>query len=89
MNYLKAVFWDYPQFTNHEQLLEFIQENRKSRKVYKWLLKRFLEHARVVDALKYFSLQEIADFLPDINLTPYSQKKWKRIIEVYGKAQRK
>lgn len=53
-----------------------------------WLLKRFLEHARVVDALKYFSLQEIADSLSDINLTSYSQKKWKRIIEVYGKAQR-
>jgi cephalosporin-C deacetylase-like acetyl esterase len=60
MNYLKAVFWDYPQLTNREQLLKFIQESKKSKKVYRWLLKRFLEHARVVDTLEYFSLQEIA-----------------------------
>jgi cephalosporin-C deacetylase-like acetyl esterase len=86
MNYLKAVFWDYPQLTNREQLLKFIQESKKSTKVYRWLLKRFLEHARVVDTLEYFSLQEIARYLPDMNLAPYSRKKWKRIIEVYGKA---
>jgi hypothetical protein len=60
MNYLKAVFWDYPQLTNREQLLKFIQESKKSKKVYRWLLKRFLEHALVVDTLEYFSLQEIA-----------------------------
>ncbi len=89
MNYLKAVFWDYPQLANHEQLLIFIRENRKSNRAYKWLLKRFLEHARVVDALKYFSLQEIAGYLPDMNLTPYSRKKWKRVIEVYETSQRK
>jgi len=85
MNYLKAIFWDYPQLTNHDQLLKFIQECKKSKKVYQWLLKRFLEYARVVDALKYFSLQEIARNLPDLNLTPYSKKKWERIIEVYGR----
>jgi hypothetical protein len=89
MNYLKAVFWDYPQLTNQEQLLTFIRENRKSKKVYMWILKRFLEHARVVDVLQYFSLEEIAGYLPDTNLTPYSRKKWKRIIEVYGTTQRK
>lgn len=48
-----------------------------------------MEHARVVDTLEYFSLQEIADILPEIRLTPYSSKKWKRIIEVYEKTQRK
>ncbi|MFW6124452.1 MAG: hypothetical protein ACOC5G_04455 [Acidobacteriota bacterium] len=52
-------------------------------------MKRFLENARVVDTLEYFSLQEIADMFPEIRLSPYSKKKWKRIIEVYGKTQRK
>ncbi|MBD3414793.1 MAG: hypothetical protein GF421_10230 [Candidatus Aminicenantes bacterium] len=53
------------------------------------MLRRFLENARVVDTFEYFSLQEIADILPEIKLSPYSRKKWKRIIEVYGKTKRK
>ncbi|MFW6140864.1 MAG: hypothetical protein ACOC5S_05875 [Acidobacteriota bacterium] len=59
------------------------------KKIYTWVLKRFLENARVVDTLEYFSLQEIADMFPEIRLSPYSKKKWKRIIEVYGKTKRK
>lgn len=89
MNHLGAVFWDYPQLKNQKNLINFIKNNRKSKRVYTWLLRRFLEHGRVVDTLKYFSLQEIAGRLSEIRLTPYSYKKWKRIIEVYGKAQRK
>lgn len=89
MNHLEAVFWDYPQLKNEKNLKNFIRKNKKSKKVYTWLLRRFMEHARVVDTLEYFSLQEIADILPEIRLTPYSSKKWKRIIEVYEKTQRK
>lgn len=89
MNHLEAVFWDYPQLKNEKNLKKFIKKSKKSKKIYTWVLKRFLENGRVVDTLEYFSLQEIADILPEIRLTPYSKKKWKRIIEVYGKTKRK
>jgi hypothetical protein len=89
MNHLEAVFWDYPQLKNEKNLKKFIKRNKKSKKIYTWVLKRFLENARVVDTLEYFSLQEIADILPEIILSPYSRKKWKRIIKVYGKTKRK
>lgn len=89
MNHLEAVFWDYPQLKNEKNLKKFIKKSKKSKKIYTWVLRRFLENARVVDTLEYFSLQEIADILPEIRLTPYSKKKWKRIIEVYGKTKRK
>jgi len=89
MNHLEAVFWDYPQLKNEKNLKDFIKNSKKSKKIHTWILRRFLENARVVDTLEYFSLQEIADILPAIRLTPYSQKKWKRVIEVYGKTKRK
>jgi len=89
MNHLEAVFWDYPQLKNEKNLQNFIKKNKKSKKIYAWVLKRFLENARVVDTLEYFSIQEIADILPEIRLSSYTKKKWKRIIEVYGKTQRK
>jgi len=89
MNYLKAVFWDYPRLSVPEELENFIRLNRANDRVYRWLLKRFLEHARAVDALKYFSLGEISSSLSGLRLSPYAQKKWKRIIEVYGRYQRR
>jgi len=88
MNYLKAVFWDYPQFIDSENLQKFIQETKNFR-LYLWILKRFLEYGRIVDTLNYFPIQEISKQLPNLNLAPYTLKKWKRIIEVYGKSQRK
>ena len=87
MNYLKAVFWDYPQFTEKDNLKNFLQENRNSG-VYLWILKRFLEYGRVIDTIGFFKIAEIAAALPRINLTPYAQKKWRRMIEVYGKIDR-
>ncbi len=88
MNYLKAVFWDYPQFTNSKNLRKFLQENKNFR-VYLWALNRFLEYGRIVDTLNYFQIKEISEQLPKLKLTPYTFKKWKRIIEVYGRSHRK
>jgi hypothetical protein len=45
---------------------------------------RFLEHGRVVDTLKYFTINEIKENLPNLKLNEYSLLKWKRIIEIYG-----
>jgi hypothetical protein len=89
MNYLKAVFWDLPQLAKREYLQKFILENRNLERTYQWLLSRFLEYGRVVDTLEYFSLQEISSQIPKLKLTPYTKQKWERILEVYGKPERK
>jgi len=87
MNTLKAVFWDYPALASPPRLRDFLDKHRAQPRVYRWLLSRFLEHGRAVDALSYFSVREISDALPGLRLSPYSRKKWGRIVEVYGRAQ--
>ena len=85
MNYLNAVFWDYPEFTDPDKLRQIlVKDGDKS--AQRWLLKRFLEHARVVDTLRFFALDTISAELNGLNLTSYSKKKWKRILEVYAKS---
>ena len=88
MNYLKAVFWDYPQFTDKKNLRKYLQEHKNS-SVYLWILKRFLEYGRVVDTISYFKIDEIFKQLPGLKLTPYACKKWKRMSEIYGDSHRK
>lgn len=85
MNYLKAVFWDYPEFTDPDEIRRILQEQGNQR-VRRWLLKRFLQHGRVVDTLLFFRLDIISTELPWLNLDPYSFKKWKRIVEVYDQS---
>ena len=88
MNYLNAVFWDYPRLTKRENLKKYIEEN-KGMDVYFWILRRFIENGRVVDTLDYFNLLEISAGLKKMKLSSYNQKKWNRIIEVYAKNIRK
>ncbi len=88
MNYLKAIFWDYPQFTDVDNFKKTLLEN-KNNSIYLWILKRFLEYGRVVDTISYFNIDEVSKQLPGLKLTPYTYKKWKRIIEVYGQSHRK
>jgi hypothetical protein len=83
MNYLNAVFWDYPEFTDPDTIRRHLLEQGNQR-LRRWLLKRFLEHGRVVDTLLYFRLDTISQELTRLKLTPYTYRKWKRIIEVYG-----
>ncbi len=83
MNYLQAVFWDYPAFTRPERIRQCLQESGNST-TRRWLLQRFLEHARVVDTLEMFSLDAISHEFPSLQLQPYARKKWARILEVYG-----
>ncbi len=87
MNTLKAAFWDYPALASPPGLSSFLDAHRAQPRVYRWLLRRFLEHGRAVDALSYFSVQEISEALPGLRLSPYSRKKWRRIVEVYGHVQ--
>lgn len=83
MNYLRAVFWDYPWLASPSELKAFIESHKTHPRVYRWLLRRFLENGRAVDTLRYFAIQEIAACLHDSGLTEYTRKKWQRIIEVY------
>ena len=84
MNCLKAVFWDYPEFIEMKYLKNYISKN-KSNESYFWIMQRFIEHGRVVDALNYFNLSEIAENIQKLKISPYNRKKWSRIIEVYSK----
>jgi hypothetical protein len=84
MNYLKAVFWDNPQFAEEKSLRKHLKQ-KQEKSLYMWIMYRFLEHGRVVDTLKYFTINEIAENIPKLSLTSYTLKKWKRMIELYGK----
>ncbi len=83
VNMLKAVFWDYPQFTDEEYLREALHENEHGF-MFQWILSRFLQRARVVDTFKYFSINSIATHLSSLQLPPSTRKKWLRLVEVYG-----
>ena len=86
MNYLKAVFWDYPQFTDDRDLGLALARSRQS-SLFFWFLTRFLEYGRVVDVFRYFRIEEIAENLSRLRLSPYAKKKWQRMIEVYDNSQ--
>lgn len=85
MNPLKSVFWDYPEFTDEGHLLQVLSENRsrEDQRMFAWIMRRFLEHGRAVDAMRFFSVEEIAIHLSHLRLTPYALAKWQRLIEVY------
>ena len=85
INTLKAIFWDYPQFTVQIQLVAYLKNNL-SVKARRWILSRFIEYGRVVDTLTYFKLDEIKANLSILKITPYARNKWQRLIEIYGQA---
>jgi len=86
-NYLKAVFWDYPELTKEKKILSIIRR-KDTEELQKWLLTRFLKYGRVVDTLKFFNIKLIARYLEELKLDEYSHKKWQRMIEVYGAARK-
>jgi hypothetical protein len=63
MNYLHAILWDYPEFTNPAHLRQSLQDTTNPG-LRHWFLQRFLEHGRVVDTLQFFSIDLIAAELP-------------------------
>jgi hypothetical protein len=62
MNCLKAIFWDYPELTDPDEIRRILMDER-SQRVRRWLLKRFLEHGRVMDTLLFFRLDTISNDL--------------------------
>lgn len=63
--------------------MDFLERNRDN-DVYRWVLARFLEHGRVVDAFRFFTAGEIASEMDRIRISSYARKKWTRMLEVYG-----
>ena len=88
MNYLNAIFWDYPEFIDPDIIRRYLSGQGNLRK-RRWILKRFLEYGRVVDTLQFFRLDTISQELAQLNLRPYTYRKWKRITEVYAQSQGK
>ena len=85
MNYLKGVFWEYPQFAKEEVISQTLERARRQRDVelVRWMMRKFLEYGRAVDTLRFFSIEEIAEHLRELRLSPYTRKKWQRLVEVY------
>jgi hypothetical protein len=86
MNYLKSVFWEYPQFQKKEYVESIIKDAKLKNddKLFEWILSRFIEYGRVVDTFEFFSISEIAFYLPKLKLSKYIRKKWSRLMEVYN-----
>ena len=82
VNYLKAVFWDYPKFADKDYILSIINDNNHFLK--NWLLRRFLEYGRAVDTLGFFNINQIEGAMHSLRLRPFTRKKWNRLIEVYS-----
>lgn len=88
MNYLNAVFWDYPEFIDPDTIRRHLSGQGNLRK-RRWIMKRFLENGRVVDTLQFFRLDSISQELAKLNLKPYTYRKWERITEVYAQTKGK
>ncbi len=84
-NFLKAVFWDYPEFTDEKSLAKLIPGEFENIDLRRWFLYRFLENGRVIDTVKYFSLKEIEENLKFLKLSDYALEKWNWILKTYGR----
>jgi len=84
-NYLKAVFWDYPQFQDYNSIRSALENTRESNdmQTFRWFLARFLERGRVKDVAMIFSINELKQNLNKLRLSDYAYKKWQRLLEIY------
>jgi len=84
-NYLKAVFWDYPQFQDYNSIRSALENTRESNDIqsFQWFLTRFLERGRVKDVAMIFSINDVKQNLNKLRLSDYAYKKWQRLLEVY------
>lgn len=72
--------WDY-QLTDN-QVKTIIHGKNETEKL--WLTSRILSHARFNDVWKYFSVKEIADVFPKLQLEPRTKEAWQRALQVWG-----
>lgn len=85
-NYLKAVFWDYPDLCDPEGIKRSLREARlkdDNNTVY-WIMARFLERGRIKDTALFFRPKEIKGSLNSLKISSRARKRWERLLEVYG-----
>ena len=80
-NYLKAVFWDYPELCDFEALKKAIglAKSKNDRKQYQWIMARFVERGRFKDTALLFRPEEIRENLPSLKVTPRAKKRWESV----------
>ena len=85
-NFLKAVFWGYPQFQDNNSIRSVLQNAREENDIqtFRWALGRFLERGRVKDVAIIFRISEVRDNLNSLRLSDYAYRKWQRLLKVYG-----
>ena len=85
-NFLKAIFWDYPQFQDYNSIRSIMQNAREKNDIqaFRWFLARFLERGRVKDVAMIFRIAEIRENLNALRLSDYAYRKWQRLLDVYG-----
>ena len=76
-NYLKAVFWDYPELCDPDAIREALERAREisDTRTLQWLLARFLERGRVRDTALFFRPEEIRDAMKDLRVSPRARKR--------------
>ena len=85
-NYLKAVFWDYPDLCDNENIKKMLDKAREEKNdaAIHWIMSRFLERGRVRDTAAFFSPKEIMNELAHVKISTNARKRWERLLEVYG-----
>jgi len=84
---LKAAFWDYPEYTDNSRLKDAIDKNRNT-PAAGWFLTRLLEYGRAIDAMRFYTVAEIAENLASLKLSGPVLEKWRRLVQVYGQPKR-
>ena len=77
--------WDYD--LSEAQVKEILQHSPMMEK--KWLVARILEHAKLPDVLKYLTLEQIQQALPQLRLKPATKAHWEKAIRVWTKGPKK
>jgi hypothetical protein len=85
-NYLKAVFWDYPELCDPKAVELKLKEARSKndRKTLEWIMARFLERGRFKETALFFRPEDIRENLDILKISSRTKKKWQRFLEVYG-----
>ncbi len=85
-NYLKAVFWDYPELCDPDAIAGMLKQARKNSdtRTLEWLMARFLERGRVRDTALFFRPKEVQEMMKDLRISVRARKRWERLLQVYG-----
>jgi hypothetical protein len=85
-NYLKAVFWDYPQLSDVEAVRQLLEKANKEKdtQTLDWIMSRFLERRRIKDTALFFRTKEIKSALATLKISSRARTRWNRLLEVYS-----